>query len=358
MDYYKKSSEHQNLREYLESRGIFPPFVVDKDPKMREKYEKYSAIQLIAQILWTTRYFYFLGNSPNDPLNYYLADANYMLGPARVAMNLVFALLNTCSIIAVVYTKYSPYLEPGAHLYWLRACEVFETGYFRGIEKFYKELRLLYLLKYPFIFTILGICIFACINYFIQTPLEYVFFGIFFLFYHIFDAWIVLFYLANRQALFTFHMYLHAKFFAHQSDCITNGCKDQSTILMEYFASNRELQGLYRYYDRCFCLMLLIFFVAQVYLCYYIFFVDIDVSVRISLVVALISSHSSGVSGSFLIGAYLQNKVCMKRPLSLGYFIYQKFIILCTAQQAHAEIFHLGHQIRTSTREIECSHHD
>lgn len=74
----KFSTEHQNLRLYLKSRLMFPPFLVEKYPKVGRTYEFPSSLQLVAQTLWTLRYDYFLTNTEDDLLNYYLVDVRGM----------------------------------------------------------------------------------------------------------------------------------------------------------------------------------------------------------------------------------------------------------------------------------------
>lgn len=239
-------TEHQNLRLYLESRMMFPPFLVEKYPKLRMRYEFLSSIQLVAQLLWTLRYVYFLTNTEDDPLNYYLADSFFMLGPARFPVNVLSISTNTTSFIALIFSKFSSYIQPGEHLHWLRDCEVFETGYFKGIGKFDSELKLLYWLKYPFITVVLIVVIAADILFLAYAPVEYYIFGILAIFYHTFDGGIILSYLVNRLAIFVFHMYLYTRYFDHLIKSIIH----QPKMIENYLTAHMDLIGLYGYYRK------------------------------------------------------------------------------------------------------------
>lgn len=292
---------------------IYLPFLVEKYPKLRRKYEIIASIQLTAQVLWTLRYIYFLTNTDDDLLNLYLADANYMLGPARRPMNLLFALINFASLNAMILTKYSPKLQPGQHHHWLRDCEVFETEYFKGLGKFTSELKLLYWLKYGLIVLIVIICIAADVKYFSITPKEYFIFGIFFFFHHAFDAAIIMSYLINLLALFVFHMYLYARYFNH----LANSNQSGSQLGMNYFVSHKHLIELYGFYKKSLLSTLIVFTSGQVLMIYYIFFSTIDQSIKLSLTSILVVAHLYGIGGIFLIGAYIRNKVCNRKCKSI-----------------------------------------
>lgn len=119
---------------------------------MKRKYELLSSVQLVSQIPWTLPYVYYLTNfDDDDTSNFHLADVNYMLGFARRSMNLLFLSINVCWLIALIFTKFSTVLQPKRCQYWPRACEVFETTYFRRIGNFDFELMSLYPLEYVFI---------------------------------------------------------------------------------------------------------------------------------------------------------------------------------------------------------------
>ncbi|XP_074594816.1 uncharacterized protein LOC141850159 [Brevipalpus obovatus] len=302
------SPDNQNLRHFLESRWVYPPYAAKNDQKLRRKYEFYSTVQLTVQILWTLRYLVFFADSVDNPLNYYLADSNYMLGPTRFPMNILFALLNFSSLVTVIFTKFSETLQPGTHLYWLRACKVFETQYFREIGKFTTELKLLYSLKPIFIAFIIAICFSVNINFFLVTPAIYWIWGVIFLLYHIVDASIVFFYLIYRQAVFIFQMYLHARYFIYLSICVKMKRLSPSTLLKKYFTSHLELIGLYQYYDRSLCLIFIFFSIVQIILCYYIFFIQMILIYKASLILILLISHSFAIGGIFIIGTFLRNK--------------------------------------------------
>lgn len=301
-------TEHHNLRLYLESRMIYPPFLGEKYPKLRRKYEILSSFQLISQVLWTLRYICFLMNSEDDPLNYYLADVNYMLGPARVPVNLLFLLMNIISLITVVFTKFSTYIQPGEHHHWLRDCEVFETGYFRGIGDFHLELKLLYWFKYVLITLDLIIVTAADILYFAVTPPKYFIFGIIFFIYHMFDAGIILFYMINRQAFFIFHMYLYIKYFDHLIKSLVNS----PHLITNYLTSHKDLIGLYNYYQKNLFYVFIVLTGGQVFVCYYIFFSNIVVSIKLSLASVTIAAHPN-IVGIFVIGTIQRNKVCSRK---------------------------------------------
>lgn len=302
--------DNQNLRQFLESRWVYPPYIAQNDPKLRRKYEIFSSIQLTAQFLWTLRYLVFFADSESNPLNYYLADSNYMLGDTRFPMNILFALLNFSSLVTVIFTKFSETLQPGTHLFWLRACKVFETGYFREIGKFTTELKLLYSLKPVFIAFVIAICFAVNINFFLVTPSKFWIWGIIFLFYHMVDASIVFFYLINRQAIFIFQMYLHGRYFKHLSICTRKNEISPRILLKRYLTSHQELIGLYEYYDRSLCLIFIFFSIVQIILCYYIFFIQMILIYKASLILILFISHSFAIGGIFVIGTFLRNKVC------------------------------------------------
>lgn len=293
----------------MESQFVYPPFLALEDQKLREKYQFRSTVQLTAQILWTARYFYFLSTSDDDLINYYLADANYMLGSARSPINLLYGLMNLCSIVSVVFTKFSTILQSQTHIYWLKTCEVFETGYFREIGEFNRELRILAFLKYFLLSVDSAVTVSSDINFFIQTPAKYLFWGISFALFHVFDAVIVTFYLVNRQPIYVFQMYLYAKYFIHLSNCIDQKLVFSMIVIEKYLNSHRDLIGLCKFYKQSNCLIFVLVAIMQVILCYYIFFSNIDLSAKMALMLILFAAHVCGMCGFFFIGTYLRNKV-------------------------------------------------
>lgn len=313
---------HVHLRKYLESLFIYVPFMAGHDLELRRKYQIFSNIQLIFKIFWMLHFCYLLVNSPDDPLNYYLGDATYMLGQGRKPINLLYTILNICSLIAFIYTRFSDNLQPGVSSFWLRACEVFETGYFYEIGKFDRELWLLFSQRYVFVFmnALISLCI--DMNYFLETPIKYIFWEILHFILHTYTTSLILSYLANRMLMFILLVYLHAKYFTYLSNCVENQSKLCGELIVKYFNFSKNYFGFCKFYEQSNCWTFVLMEINQVIVCYYVFFSDISSSIKFALIVILVAAHLWGTLGSFLIGTHLRNEVCLRNSISLFYILY------------------------------------
>ncbi|XP_074603653.1 uncharacterized protein LOC141857119 [Brevipalpus obovatus] len=301
-------TKHKNLLKHLELRLVFLSFLVEDDPKLWRKYEFITYLQLIATIIWTCRYIYFLTNSPDDILNYYLSDANYMLGTARNTINIIFICLYSCFINCVILWKLTPVLQQNSYQYWLKGCEVFETECFRGIGKFTIELKIIYYFRYILIVTILVICIGQDVKLFSELPFKFSFYcsAVFFFFYHSLIAYMAFFYLGETIIIFMFQLYLYSEYFVHLNNSIYN--ESSPSLIEKYLAAHLDMLGLFKFNGQKNYCQFIGLVSVQVILCYYIFFTDILLGVKIALALIFLSIHPVGITAPFITGAILQDK--------------------------------------------------